>query len=243
MSQLHALAIAVDTAPTDLRDPRIAALAEGGIIVHRASGWRFRRQAVIEIAAVGIRIDPAADRHDPRTTLYTSHVDPGRKFDGCLPTLFNDLQAADAARQPTLEQALAGIRTAARGFGPELLAIHHAGLHRYAEADVVALAAAALTPDDPRCACTRDLAQHLWPHAERRDVHALANGCRLYDRIPEHHPRATVLDAIACAELLAAQCRAIAAAGYAVTPALLRDWTVCPPERPAWPRPDFGGHR
>ena len=110
-------------------------------------------------AAVGIRIDPATGRGDPGPTLYASRVDPGREFDARLPVLFHDLTAQDAPRQPRLDRALADLQAAVHDFRPRLLVAHHVEFL----ADALPEAAAALTPDDPRWACTGRLAAYLWP--------------------------------------------------------------------------------
>ena len=233
---LHAIALAVETTGLDPYDSRIAGLAECGIIVRQRSYFPSKRSAVVEIAAVGIRIDPATGQGDPGPTLYATRVDPGRGFDARLPVLFHDLTAEDAPRQPRLDRALADLQAAVRDFRPRLLAAHHADFL----ADALPDATATLTPDEPRWASTRRLAEYLWPHAERHDLDALICDCRLDDRLPRGDAREVVRNAAACAVLLAAQCRAIAAAGHAVTPTLLRDWTVNPP---AWPLQPFGGHR
>ena len=190
---LHALALAVETTGLDPYDSRVAGLAECGVIVRQRSFFPRKPGAVVQLAAVGIRIDPATGQGDPGPTLYATRVDPGREFDARLPVLFHDLTAQDAPHQPRLDRALADLEAAVRDFRPRLLVAHRAGFH----ADVLPEAAAALTPDDPRWACTRRLVGHLWPHADRRDLDALICDCHLYDRLPRGHTREVARNAAA----------------------------------------------
>lgn len=99
MSQLHALAIDVET-----------------------TGLDPTRDAVVELAAVGIRIDPATGQYDALRTLFTSLVDPGRS-PAAAPAVHH-LTARDV--QPDPAQALAGVLDAVQAFRPHLPVAHNA---------------------------------------------------------------------------------------------------------------------
>ena len=200
MSLLHALAIDVKT-----------------------TGLDPTRDAVVELAAAGIGIDPATGQHDAPQTLFTSLVDPHRDIPA---TAVHFLTARDVQGQPDLAQALAGLQVAVRDFQPAVLVAHNAIF----DAGFLPALAAALTPDDPRWACTQRLAQHLWPRS--KDGFGLmalryAGGPQDHITGPDLHRAAC--SAASCAVLLTVQCRILTEAGYTVTPALLRDWSAAVP--------------
>ena len=212
MSHLHALAIDVET-----------------------TGLDPTQDAVVELAAVGLRIDPATGQYDALQTLFTSLVDPQRAIPAAASAVHH-LTARDVQGQPRLAQALAGLQDAVQAFQPHLLVAHNAAF----DSSFLPGLADALTPDDPRWACTLRLAQHLWPAAPRHNLQALRYWRRLQDHIPGHDAHRAAFDAGCCAVLLAEQCRVWAGAGQPPTPALLRDRTVTPALLAYVP---FGKHR
>ena len=212
MATLHALAIDVETTGTDPET-----------------------DAVVELAAVGIRIDPATGQYDALRTLFTSLVDPGRDIPAAAAAVHH-LTARDVHGQPRLAQALAGLQDAVQAFRPHLLVAHNAAF----DSSFLPGLADALTPDDPRWACTLRLAQHLWPTAPGHGLQVLRYWRHLQDHTPGHDAHRAAFDAGCCAVLLAEQCRVRAAAGQPATPALLRDRTA---ETPLLGCVTFGKHR
>ena len=179
MSHLHALALDVET-----------------------TGLDSTQDAVVELAAVGIRIDPVTGQYDALETLFTSLVDPKRDIPPAASAVHH-LTARDVQGQPDLAQALAGLQAAVRDFQPAVLVAHNAPF----DAGFLPGIAGALTPGDPRWACTYCLAHHLWPRAEGFGLQALRYACGLQDHL----------------------------AGHAVTPGLLRDWSATVPLPPRVP--------
>ena len=212
MPTLHALAIDVETTGTDPET-----------------------DAVVELAAIGVRIDPATGQHEALETLFTSLVDPKRIIPAAASAIHH-LTARDVQGQPELAQARASLQDAVQPFRPHLLIAHNAAF----DAGFLPGLAAALTPDDPRWACTLRIARHLWPQAEGFSLQALRYACGLQDHVAGHDVHRAAFDAACCAVLLAAQCRVLTEAGHDVTPELLRDWSE---RRPLEPRVPFGKHR
>ena len=213
MSHLHALAIDVET-----------------------TGLDPSQDAVVELAAVGLRIDPATGQHDAPQTLFTSLVDPKRDIPAAASAVHH-LTARDVQGQPDLAQALAGLQAAVRDFQPAVLVAHNAIF----DAGFLPGVAGVLTPDDARWVCTLRLAQHLWPLAKDGfGLQALRYACGLQDHLTGHDVHRAAFDAGCCALLLTVECRALTEAGHAVTPALLRDWSAAVPPLARVP---FGKHR
>ena len=212
MSHLHALALDVET-----------------------TGLDPTQDAVVELAAVGIRIDPVTGQYDALETLFTSLVDPKRDIPPAASAVHH-LTARDVQGQPDLAQALAGLQAAVRDFQPAVLVAHNAPF----DAGFLPGIAGALTPGDPRWACTYRLAHHLWPRTEGFGLQALRYACGLQDHLAGHDAHRAAFDAGCCALLLSAECRALTEAGHAVTPGLLRDWSATVPLPPRVP---FGKYR
>ena len=189
---------------------------------------------VVELAAVGARMDPATGRYDTLETLFTSLVDPQCAVPATASAVHH-LTTRDLQGQPDLAQALAGLQAAVRDFRPQLLVAHNAAF----EAAFLPDLAAALTPEDPRWACTCRLAQHLWPDAPRHQLQVLRYWRHLQDRVPGCNAHRAGFDAACCAVLLAEQCRTWTPAGQTVTPTLLRDRSA---ELPLLLRVPFGQH-
>ena len=118
---------------------------------------------------------------------------------------------------------------AGRDDGATILASHGAG----GLAAMFPTLAPALTPNDPRWVCTQRLAPHFWPDADHPDIAVLVP--RLGLAAPPADPdfRYHGFYAACTAVLLGRVCRALAEAGHAVTPALLRDWSRAEPQVPA----------
>ena len=171
---------------------------------------------VVEFAAVGIRIDPATGQYDALETFFTSLVDPKCGIPAAASAVHH-LTARDVQGQPDLAQVLAGLQASVRDFQPQLVVAHNAAF----EAGFLPGLADALTPEDPRWACTCRLAQHLWPQAPNHQLQVLRYWRQLQDRVPGRNAHRADFDAACCAVLLAEQCRAWTAAGQTVTPALL----------------------
>ena len=200
MSLLHALAIDVKT-----------------------TGLDPTRDAVVELAAAGIGIDPATGQYDAPQTLFTSLVDPHRDIPA---TAVHFLTARDVQGQPDLAQALAGLQAAVAHFQPAVLIAHGA----LVEAGFLPRIAGELTPDDPRWVCTQRLAEHLWPRAKYGfGLMALRYVAGPPDHITSPNLHRAACSAASCAVLLTVQCRILTEAGYTVTPALLRDWSAAVP--------------
>ena len=212
MSTLHALAIDIETTGTD---PEM--------------------DAVVELAAVGVRIDLATGRYEALETLFTSLVDPGRGIPAASAAA-HDFTEPDAQGQPGLAWARAELQASVRDFRPRLLVTHHAEF----KAGFLPGLAGALTPDDVRWTCTRRLAKHLWPGARDFSLLALCRACGLQEHAAGHDAHRPAFDAAGCAVLLAAQCRALTEAGHDVTPALLREWSATVPVEARVP---FGRYR
>ena len=212
MPTLHALAIDVET-----------------------TGLDPTRDAVVELAAVGLRIDPATGRPDARRTLFSSLVDPERDIPAAASAVHH-LMAKDVAGQPRLPEALDALRAAVRDFEPTVLVAHNAAF----DAGFLPGLAAELTPDDPRWVCTQRLAQHLWPLVDGFGLQVLRYARGLQDQVPGHDVHRAAFDAACCAVLLADACRALADTGRAVTPDLLRERTEAVP---LLARVPFGRHR
>ena len=190
---------------------------------------------VVQLAAVGLRIDPGSSAGDAPTPLFTSLVDPGRDIPATASAIHH-LTSADVQGQPRLEQALAQLQHAAQAFRPDLLVAHNAGF----DAGFLPDLAVTLTPQDPRWVCTYRLAQHLWPDAPRHQLQTLRYWRHLQDRAAGRNAHQADFDALCCAVLLAEQCRVWTPANQTVTPTLLRDRSA---ELPLLPRVPFGRHR
>ena len=190
---------------------------------------------VVELAAVGARMDLATGRYDALETLFTTLVDPQRTIPATASAVHH-LTARDLQGQPDLAQAVTGLQAAVRDFRPQLLVAHNAAF----EAAFLPSLAAELTPEDPRWACTYRLAQHLWPDAPGHQLQVLRYWRHLQDRVTGCDAHRAGFDAACCAVLLAEQCRAWTPAGQAVTPALLRDRSAAAPLLRTVP---FGRHR
>ena len=194
MAAIHALAIGIET-----------------------TGAEPDTDAVVGLAAVGARIDPASGRIDALQTLFTSPADPPHTV-------------------PAPARARAGLPAAVRDFRPRLLAAHPAA---FARAFLPGLADA-LTPDDGRWACTLRLARHLWPADRDFGLQALCRACGLQDLVAGRDGGRPAFDAACCAVLLAAQCLVLTEAGHDVTAALLREWSATVPLEARVP---FGRYR
>ena len=212
MPTLHALAIDVETTGLDAQQDRI-----------------------VEVAAVGVRIDPATGRYDALQTLHSGLVDPQCAIPAAASAVHH-LTARDVQGQPDLVQALAGLQVAVRDFEPQLVAAHNAAFDSAFLPDL----AGVLTPDDDRWVCTQRLAKHLWPLAEGFSLQVLRYALGLQDHVAGHDVHRAAFDAACCAVLLAAECRAMSEAGHDVTPKLLRDWSAAIPLEA---RVSFGKHR
>ena len=186
--------------------------------------------AVVALAAVGARIDPAGGRIDALQTLFTSPVDPPPAPAGPR------RPAPGGEGPPGTDRASAGLLAAVRDFRPRLLAAHHAA---FTSAFLPGLGGA-LTPDDVRWACTLRLAKHLWPAARDFGLQALCRACGLQDHVAGHAGPGPAFDASSCAVLLTAQCLVLTEAGHDVTTALLREWSATVPLEPKVP---FGRYR
>ena len=186
MSHLHAVALDVET-----------------------TGFDPTEDAVVDLAAVDIGIDPATGQYDALETLFTSLVDPKRDIPAAASAVHH-LTARDVQGQPDLAQARAGLQAAVRDFQPAVAGV--------------------LTPGDPRWVCTYRLARHLWPLAKDGfGLQALRYACRLQDHVAGHDAHRAAFAAACCALLLTVECRALTEAGHAVTPALLCDWSAAVP--------------
>ena len=195
MPNLHALAIDVET-----------------------TGTNPATDAVVELAAAGIRIDPATGQYEAPETLFTSLVDPQRAIPAAA-SAEHHLTARDVQGQTHLAQVLADLRAAVRSFEPRLLVAHNAGF----DAGFLRGLAGALTPDDPRWACTLTLARHLWPQAPNHQLQVLRYWRQLQDHVSGHDAHRAGFDASCCAVLLAEQCRVWAEAGQRVSATFLRE--------------------
>ena len=116
--------------------------------------------AVVELAAVGLRFDPVTGDHNHFCKVYRTVVDPGRAIPPEASAVHH-LTAEHVRRQPKLSVALQGLDEAARRFKPMILVSHNAAFEEAFLPDFVA----ALTPDNPTWVCTLRLAQHIWPDA------------------------------------------------------------------------------
>ena len=202
MSTLHALALDVET-----------------------TGLDPHAHAVVELAAIGVRIDPATGQYDACRALFATLVDPGRAIPPAASAVHH-ITDRDVQGQPCLAAALDNLQAAVCKFRPTVMVAHHAAFDSAFLPDL----AATLTPDDPRWVCTQRLAQHLWPLAEGGfGLQTLRYACGLQDHVDGIDTHRAAFDAACCAVLLAAECRALVAAGHDVTPALLRDWTAKAP--------------
>lgn len=212
MATIHALAIGVETTGTDPDT-----------------------DTVVELAAVGARIDPATGQYEALQTLFTSPIAPQFATPAAASAVHHRTDP-DVQGQPGLGQARTDLQAAVRDFQPQLLVAHDAEC----KAAFLPGLAGALTPDDVRWVCTLRLAKHLWPAAQDFDLQALCRACGLQDHVADHDAHRAVFNAASCAVLLAAQCHALAEAGHDVTPALLREWSAAMPLEPRVP---FGRYR
>ena len=180
---------------------------------------------VVDIAAVGVCIvDPATGSQDAWQPLYSSLVDPERDIPAAASAVHH-LTAKDVAGQPRLPEVLAALTAAVRAFRPDVLIAHNASF----DAGFLPDLGAALTPDDPRWACTMRLAKHLWPLTHGFSLQNLRYACQLQDAVPGRDVHSAAFDAACCAVLLPLECRSLTDAGQAVTPTLLRDRSATPP--------------
>ena len=212
MAMMHALGIDVETTGTNPAD-----------------------DAVVELAAVGLRFDPATRNHDRFCKVYRTVVDPGRAIPPDASAVHH-LTAEHVRGQPRLAEALQGLAEAARRFEPTILVSHNAS---FEEAFLPGLVAT-LTPDNPSWVCTLRLAQHVWPDAPAHSLQTLRywRGWMQGERTTEAHH--AWFDAACSVRLLADICWTLAAVSDVVTPAILRQRSATLPILSTVP---FGKHR
>ena len=113
---------------------------------------------VVDLAAVGARIDPAS-RHDPVLDfVFETRVDPGRAIPAVL-TAFCGIDPEDLKSQPRLPEAIDLLRAQADLFRPDVLAT----CHPPDVADVLPHLARQLMPRDPHWVSTFRLNCHVSP--------------------------------------------------------------------------------
>ncbi|MYD92469.1 MAG: 3'-5' exonuclease [Chloroflexi bacterium] len=172
----------------------------------------------VELAAVGLRFDPATGTHDYFQKIFDTCIDPGRDIPPAASAVHH-LTAEHVRGQPHLAAALHGLEEAVRPFEPTLLVAHNASF----EAGFLPDLAARLVPGNPRWACTLRLAQHVWPDAPSFGLQTLRywRGVMQGERTTTAHQ--AWFDAACSARLLVELCLAMTAAGETVTPRLLVD--------------------
>ena len=212
MAKMHALGIDVETTGTNPAD-----------------------DAVVELAAVGLRFDPVTGDHDHFCKVYRTVVDPGRAIPPEASAVHH-LTAQHVHGQPKFSDALRGLQEAVLRFEPTILVSHNASFEEAFLPDLVAT----LTPDNPSWVCTLRLAQHVWPDAPAHKLQTLRywRGWMQGERTTEAHQ--AWFDAACSVRLLADICWTLTAAGDVVSPAVLRERSATVPILAKVP---FGKHQ
>ena len=179
---------------------------------------------VVDLAAVGARIDPAS-RHDPVLDfVFETRVDPGRAIPAVL-TAFLGIDPEDLKGQPRLPEAIDLLRAKADPLRPDLLAT----CHPPDVADVLPHLARQLMPRDPHWVSTFRLNCHVSPF----DLNWIEQGasCDAGRKVEARglDPDRPARRAITFALLLARQARALVEAGFDATSATLRAWSEAVP--------------
>ena len=114
MAKMHAFGIDVETTGTNPAD-----------------------DAVVELAAVGLRFDPVTGDPDHFCKVYRTVVDPGRAIPPEASAVHH-LTAQHVHEQPKFSDALRGLQEAARRFEPTILVSHNASFEEAFLPDLVA---------------------------------------------------------------------------------------------------------